>query len=90
MFNFELLFLHGFSSKHRKILHKAVLTLQEYEDFFGREIGKNGGKSKKLVGVFSQVKISLKINLLQKNFLNKILFEKTPPNSKKKGSKSVK
>ena len=34
MFNFELLFLHGFSSKNREILHKAVLTPQEYEDYF--------------------------------------------------------
>ena len=34
MFNFELLFLHGFSSKNREILHKAVLTTQEYEDNF--------------------------------------------------------
>ena len=29
MFNFELLFLHGFSLKNREILHKAVLTPQE-------------------------------------------------------------
>ena len=28
MFNFELLFLHRFSSKNREILHKAVLTPQ--------------------------------------------------------------
>ena len=34
MFNFELLFLHRFSSKNREILHKAVLTPQEYEDYF--------------------------------------------------------
>ena len=37
MFNFELLFLHGFSSKNREILHKAVLTPQEYEDYFFRK-----------------------------------------------------
>ena len=29
MFNFELLFLHGFSSKNCEILNKAVLTPQE-------------------------------------------------------------
>ena len=41
MFNFELLFLHGFSSKNREILHKAVLTPQEYEDyFFGKNLRK--------------------------------------------------
>ena len=34
MFNFEQLFLHGFSSKNREILHKAVLTSREYEDYF--------------------------------------------------------
>ena len=34
MSNFELLFLHGFSSKNREIFHKAVLTPQEYEDYF--------------------------------------------------------
>ena len=39
--NFELLFLHGFSSKNREILHKAVLTPQEYEDyFFGKNLRK--------------------------------------------------
>ena len=49
MFNFELLFLHGFSSKNREILHKAVLTPQEYEDyFFGQKIKKKmGSKSEK-------------------------------------------
>merc|ERR1711947_62451 len=49
MFNFELLFLHGFSSKNRGILHKAVLTPQEYEDyFFGKQnLEKNGGKNQK-------------------------------------------
>ena len=52
MFNFELVFLHGFSSKNREILHKAVLTPQEYEDyFFGRKIKKkNGEKIQKPVG----------------------------------------
>ena len=34
MFNFELLILHGFSSKNREILHKAVLTPQESKDYF--------------------------------------------------------
>ena len=52
MFNFELLFLHGFSSKNREILHKAVLTPQEYEDyFFGKKLRKKWGKKiKKPVG----------------------------------------
>ena len=41
MSNFELLFLHGFSSKNREIFHKAVLTPQEYEDyFFGKKLRK--------------------------------------------------
>ena len=52
MFNFELLFLHGFSLKNHEILHKAVLTPQEYEDyFFGQKIKtKMGEKIKKPVG----------------------------------------
>jgi len=52
MFNFELLFLHGFSSKNREILHKAVLTPQEYEDYFflKKKQEKNVEKIKKLVG----------------------------------------
>ena len=70
MFNFELLFLHGFSSKNREILHKAVLTPQEYEDyFFWKKIKKKmGEKSKDLLGVFVQVKIGLKKILSQKEF----------------------
>ena len=52
MFNFELLFIHGFSSKNREILHKAVLTPQEYEDYFSwKKIRKKmGEKIKKPVG----------------------------------------
>ncbi len=70
MFNFELLFLHGFSSKNREILHKAVSTPQEYENyFFGQKIKKKWGKNKKnLLGVFVQVKIGLKKILSQKEF----------------------
>ena len=70
MFNFELLFLHGFSSKNREILHKAVLTPQEYGDYiFGEKIKKKiGEKSKNLLGVFPQVKIGLKKILSQKEF----------------------
>ena len=41
MFNLEQLFLHGFSSKNREILHKAVLTPREYEDYFLRKKIKN-------------------------------------------------
>ena len=45
MFNFELLFLHGFSSKNREILHKAVLNPQEYVDyFFWKKIKKKIGE----------------------------------------------
>ena len=52
MFNFELMFLHGFLSNNREILHKAVLTPQKYEDyFFGKKKFKKWGKkSKKPVG----------------------------------------
>ena len=71
MFNFELLFLHVFSSKNREILHKAVLTPQEYEDYFF--LKKNQEKSvekikKNLLGVFPQVKSGLKKILSQKEF----------------------
>ena len=69
MFNFELLFLHGFSSKNREILHKAVLTPQEYEDYFfwkKKNKKKVWKKSKNLLGVFPQVKSGLKKNPLAK------------------------
>ena len=33
MFNYELLFLRGFSWRNHEILNKAVLTPQEYNDF---------------------------------------------------------
>ena len=70
MFNFELLFLPGFSSKNRKILHKAVLTPQEYEEFFFEKKTKKKvwKKSKNLLGVFPQVKSGLKKILSQKEF----------------------
>ena len=70
MFKFELLFLHGFSSKICEILHKAVSTPQEYENyFFGQKIKKKWGKNQKnLLGVFVQVKIGLKKILSQKEF----------------------
>ena len=78
MFNFELLFLHGFSSKNREILHKAVLTPQEYEDYFflkKKTKKKMWKKSKNLLGVFVQVKIGLKKILSQKEFfLRKCTF----------------
>ena len=88
MFNFELLFLHGFSSKNREILHKAVLTSQELEDyFFGKKLRKKLGKNQKnLLGVFVQVKIGLKKSSRKKNsFLENALFAQTPPSSKKMG-----
>ena len=52
MFNFELLFLHGFSSKNCEILDKAVLTPQEYDDYFfeKKKQKKMPKKSKKPVG----------------------------------------
>ena len=52
MFNFELLFLHGFSSKNCEILNKAVLTPQEYNDYFfwKKKLEKNAKKIKKPVG----------------------------------------
>ena len=70
MFNFELLFLHGFLSKNREILHKAVLTPQEYEEFFFEKKTKKKvwKKSKNLLGVFPQVKSGLKKILSQKEF----------------------
>ena len=70
MSNFELLFLHGFSLKYHEILHKAVLTPQEYEDYFlGKKLRKKWGKkSKNLLGVFPQVKIGLKKSSRKKNF----------------------
>ena len=71
MSNFELFFLHGFSSKNREIFHKAVLTPQEYEDYFFGKIflKKNWKKNQKnLLGVFPQVKIGLKKILSQKEF----------------------
>ena len=76
MFNFELLFLHGFSSKNCEILNKAVLTPQEYNDyFFGKKLEKNAQKNQKnLLGVFVQVKIGLKKSLSQKEFF----FRKIP------------
>ena len=40
MFNFELLFLHGFSSKNGETLHKAILK----NIFLGKNVEKMGGK----------------------------------------------
>ena len=80
MFNFELLFLHGFSSKNCEILNKAGLTPQEYNDYFflEKKLEKIPKKIKKLLGVFVQVKIGLKKSLSQKEFfLEKSLFEQT-------------
>ena len=70
MSNFELLFLHGFSSKNREIFHKAVLTPQEYEDcFFGKIFfNKNGEKIKKPVGGVSSSQDWSQKNPLAKKF----------------------
>ena len=53
--------------------------------FLEKKLRKNWGKkSKNLLGVFPQVKIGLKKILLQKEFfLEKALFEETPPSRKK-------
>ena len=48
MLNFELLFLQGFSSKNYEILHKDVLTPQEYEYYYKLE--KMRKNKKKTVG----------------------------------------
>ena len=76
MFNFELLFLHRFSSKNCETLNKAVLTPQEYNDYFfwKKNQKKMQKKSKNLLGVFVQVKIGLKKSLSQKEFF----FRKIP------------
>ena len=70
MFNFELLFLHGFSSKNREILHKAVLTPQEYEDYFflKKNQEKNVEKIKKPVGGVCSSKDWSQKNPLAKRF----------------------
>ena len=88
MFKFELLFLHGFSSKNREILHKAVLTPQEYEDyFFGKNKKKNGGKNQKTCwGCLCKLRLVSKKSSRKKNFfLENALFAQTPPSSKKMG-----
>ena len=59
MTNFELLFLHGFSSKNREIMHKAARAPQKYEDYFFWEKIKKWRKNQKTCwgggegGVFS-------------------------------------
>ena len=94
MFNFELLFLHGFSSKNREILHKAVLTPQEYEDYFflKKKPRKKCGKNQKTCwGCFRKSRVVSKKSSRKKNFfLENALFAETPPSSKKMGSKSEK
>ena len=82
MSNFQLLFLHGFSSKNCEILNKAVLTPQEYnDDFFWKKYQKKmPKKSKNLLGVFVQVKIGLKKSLSQKEiFFRNITFWTNTP-----------
>ena len=60
--------------------------------FFGKKIRKKcPKKSKKPVGgVCSSQDWSQKIPLAKRIFFRKFLFEQTPPNSKKMGSKSEK
>ena len=86
MFNFEFLFLHGFSSKNREILHKAILTPQEYEDYFlEKKLRKNGGKIKKkhVGGVPASQDWPKKTSRQNNFFLEKARCAKTPPNGKK-------
>ena len=86
MFIFELLLLHGFSLKNREILNKAVLTPQEYDDFFFN-LEKNVIFFVNLFGLSRLVskKPLAKINLFkEKHFLSK------HPQMKKMGSKSEK
>jgi len=88
MFNFELFFLDRFSSKNCEILHKAVLTPQKYEDyFFGNFFFKKWGKNQKTCwGCFLKLRLVSKKSSRKKNFfLEKALFEETPPSSKKMG-----
>ena len=71
MFNFELLFLHGFSSKNCEILNKAVLTPQEYNNYFflKKNQKKMPQKIKKPVGgVCSSQDWSQKIPLAKRIF----------------------
>ena len=86
MFNFGLLFLHGFSSKNHEILHKAVLTAQECEDYFFWKKWKSWEK-KTVWGVcssqdWSQIK---KTRQNKSFFRQKAHFEHTSKNSKKMG-----
>ena len=93
MFNFELLFLHEFSSKNCEILNKAVFTPQEYNIFFEKKIRKKCLKNKKKTcwGCLFKSRLVSKNPSRKKIFiLEKSLFEQTPPNSKKMGSKSEK
>ena len=89
MFNFELLFLHGFSSKNREIFHKAVLTPQEYEDYFleKKRLRKKWEKNQKTCwGCFRKSRVVSKKSSRKKNFfLENALFAETPPSSKKMG-----
>ena len=59
--NVQLLFLHGFSSKNREILHKVVLSPQEYGDYFLlKKLRKSVIFFTKPVADVLQVKIGLK------------------------------
>ena len=60
--------------------------------FWKKNEEKNRGKNpKNLLGVFPQIKIGLKKSSRKNiSFLEKALFEETPPSSKKMGSKSEK
>ena len=65
MFNFELLFLHGFSLKNREILNKAP---QEYDDFFGE---KNVEKNAKTIFKKTCLGCLLKSSFVSKNLSQK-------------------
>ena len=93
MSNFQLLFLHGFSSKNCEILNKAVLTPQEYNDYFfwKKNQKKMPKKIKKPVGgVCSSQDWSQKIPLAKRFFSQKNHFLNKHPQIAKKWVQSLK
>ena len=68
MFNFELLFLQGFSSKNCEILNKAVLTPQEYNDYFFLEKRSEKNAKKTCWGCLFKSRLVSKNPSHKKNF----------------------
>ena len=75
-------------------MNKAGLTPQEYNDYFfwKKKSEKNAKKNQKTCwgGLFKSRSVSKNPSRKKIFFLEKSLFEQTPPNSKKMGSKSEK